>query len=103
MYNDSRRLHAHCILYTVAAVLTVYLFYTAMQAYIWAGERGYPEAQFQLAQLYKQGLFVTADAEKCKEWLEKAVSRGYAVAMNELALMLLLEVSSACLKNHSTA
>jgi TPR repeat protein len=35
---------------------------------------------------------VASDMEKCIYWLERAVERGYAPAMNELALLLLEEV-----------
>ncbi|KAG5180249.1 hypothetical protein JKP88DRAFT_279665 [Tribonema minus] len=66
-------------------------FEKAHAAYLWAAERGFGEAQYMLAWMYKHGHFVTADAERCTHWLERAVERGYAPAMNELALLLLEE------------
>lgn len=44
-----------------------------------------------LASMYKAGTHAEADREKCHFWLEKAVDKGYAPAMNDLAVVLLGE------------
>src|SRR5688500_12982764 len=65
----------------------------ALQAYMWAAERGYPEAQYMIAWMYRQGQYLPADPEKYREWLECAVGRHHSPAMNDLALLLYEEVN----------
>jgi TPR repeat protein len=61
----------------------------AYEAYLWAAERGLPEAMFMLAWIHRYGLYGEANMVKCKEWLEQGVERDHAPCMNELALLLL--------------
>ncbi|CAM9877297.1 unnamed protein product [Discosporangium mesarthrocarpum] len=58
----------------------------AFEAYSWAAERGFPEAMYMLAWMYRSG-----GARLCQRWLEKAAEKGYAPAMNDLALLFLHE------------
>lgn len=46
------------------------------------------------AWMYQTGAHVQADAERCQMWLERAVDKGYAPAMNDLAVILLGEADS---------
>lgn len=43
------------------------------------------------AWMYREGTHVEANEEKCQQWLERAVEKGYAPAMNDLAVILLGE------------
>lgn len=43
------------------------------------------------AWMYSTGIHVETDTETCQLWLERAVDKGYAPAMNDLAVMLLCE------------
>ncbi|CAN0563899.1 unnamed protein product, partial [Ectocarpus sp. 12 AP-2014] len=62
----------------------------AFEAYAWAAERGCAEAMYMMAWMYRVGSgSVDADAELCQRWLERAVDKGYAPAMNDLATTLL--------------
>ncbi|CAM9328628.1 unnamed protein product [Ectocarpus sp. 12 AP-2014] len=62
----------------------------AFEAYAWAAERGCAEAMYMMAWMYRVGSgSVDADAEQCQRWLERAVDKGYAPAMNDLATTLL--------------
>lgn len=62
----------------------------AFEAYSWAAERGCAEAMYMMAWMYRVGSgSVDADAEQCQMWLERAVDKGYAPAMNDLAATLL--------------
>lgn len=64
----------------------------AFEAYSWAAERGCAEAMYMKAWIYRVGSSNTdADAEQCQLWLERAVDKGFAPAMNDLAVTLLGE------------
>lgn len=64
----------------------------AFEAYSWAAERGCAEAMYMTAWIYGVGTSSTdADAEQCQLWLGRAVDKGYAPAMNDLAVTLLGE------------
>lgn len=43
------------------------------------------------AWMYRTGAHVQDDAERCQMWLERAIDKGYAPAMNDLAVILLGE------------
>ena len=64
----------------------------AFEAYSWAAERGCTEAMYMKAWVYRVGSSSTdADADQCRLWLERAAEKGYAPAMNDLAVTLLGE------------
>lgn len=63
----------------------------AFEEYSWAAERGCTEAMYMSAWMYRAGAFAEVDVEKCKLWLERAVEKGYAPAMNDLGVILLGE------------
>lgn len=68
----------------------------AFEAYSWAAERGCAEAMYMVAWIYRVGSSTTdADADQCQLWLERAVDKGYAPAMNELAVALLGEADES--------
>lgn len=64
----------------------------AFEAYSWAAKRGCAEAMYMTAWMYRVGsATLAADAGQCQLWLERAVEKGYAPAMNDLAATLLGE------------
>lgn len=58
--------------------------------FFWLGpaERGFPEAQFSLGNLYLRGEGVPADPALAARWFERAAAAGHAEANLNLALML---------------
>lgn len=46
-----------------------------------------------LAWMYKAGTYVEVDAERCQVWLEHAANKGYTPAKNDLAVLLLMQVT----------
>lgn len=64
----------------------------AFEAYSWAAKRGCAEAMYMTAWMYRVGsATLAADSGQCQLWLERAVEKGYAPAMNDLAATLLGE------------
>ncbi|NHB58664.1 tetratricopeptide repeat protein [Acinetobacter shaoyimingii] len=64
----------------------------AVELYQQAGNKGYPIANYVLAQNYASGgLGLTKDAAKARQYLEKASSQGFDDATVELAVILFAE------------
>lgn len=63
----------------------------AFEAYSWSAERGCAEAMYMSAWMYGVGSYVETDPERRQLWLQRAVDKGYAPAMNDLAVILLGE------------
>ncbi|CAM9823617.1 unnamed protein product [Chrysoparadoxa australica] len=61
----------------------------AYDSYLWAAERGLPEAMFMVAWMFRHGVHVQQDQERCMHWLELAVKKDYIPAVNELGVILL--------------
>ena len=57
------------------------------QFYIDMANDGNPAAQYELANFYLEGIGVTQDEAKAKEWLEKAAEQGHKEAIKLLSIM----------------
>ncbi|MEL7022856.1 MAG: caspase family protein [Pseudomonadota bacterium] len=57
---------------------------TAMRVWLDAAERGDPEAQTTLGELFEQGMGLAPDYEVARFWYEKAAEQGYARALTNL-------------------
>ncbi|CAM9734630.1 unnamed protein product, partial [Phaeothamnion confervicola] len=64
-------------------------FEKAFEGYLWAAERGLPDAMYMVAWMYKHGYFIAQDEAECIRWLELACDKQYPPALNELGLFLL--------------
>ena len=50
-------------------------------------KQGNPHSQFNLGQMYYEGLGVEKDYKKAFQWIEKSAKQGFAQAQNNLGIM----------------
>ena len=58
-----------------------------MRAFKWyklSAEQGYPKAQFNLGEIYREGVIVTRDFEKALKWYRLSAEKGLAEAQCNL-------------------